>query len=338
MKKRWVEFVGIGVLTVALGACSQSAKETTTQSSKGSAYPITIENYRKAEGGTKWTKKEETFTKAPSKVMANTRPAAELLLHLGLKDRIAGVGATFGEGDPEVAAQFKELKDLGNSYISKETALSVDPDMMYGRGGLFDNQDWGIGTVDSINEMGIPTYVLESSVTGATFDSVYKDIDHLGEIFQVQPAAKKFAKQIKNREANLKEAVADNKKQTFAYLHMTDPSQVVVYAAHDESFFNDMFNIIKLDNVFKDQTGDVSEETLIETDPDVLIVGDWSTIEGSTTGTQVIEGLYKNAKLSSMKAIKNKQVYAVDYNYLFGYGYQSLTGLESLVKEMKANQ
>ncbi len=48
MKKRWAEFVGIGVLTVVLGACSQSAKETTTQSSKGSAYPITIENYSKA--------------------------------------------------------------------------------------------------------------------------------------------------------------------------------------------------------------------------------------------------------------------------------------------------
>lgn len=336
MKEKWVGIMEIGALALTLAACGQS--QSTTASSEGSTYPLTISNYTKAEGGTEWTKKDETFTKAPSKVMANTRPAAELLLHLGLKDHIAGVGATFGAADPEVADEFKELKDLGNSYISKETALSVDPDMMYGRGGLFDNQDWGNGTVDSINEMGIPTYVLESSVTGATFDSVYKDIDHLGEIFQVQDAAKKFSKEIKTRETNLKAEVENNKTQTFAYLHMSDPSQVVVYAAHDESFFNDMFKMIKLDNVFQDQTGDVSEETLIETDPDVLIVGDWSTIEGSITGKQVIEGLYSNPKLSSMKAIKNKQVYAVDYNYLFGYGYQSLTGLESLVKEMKANQ
>ena len=36
-----------------------------------------------------------------------------------------------------------------------------------------------------------------------------------------------------------------------------------------------------------------------------------------------------------MKAIKNKQIYAVDYNYLFGYGYQSLTGLEQLVDQMQ---
>ena len=91
----------------------------------------------------------------------------------------------------------------------------------------------------------------------------------------------------------------------------------------------------KLDNAFKEYSGEVSEETLIETDPDVLIVGDWSSIEGSVSGDEVIQALYKNPKLSSMKAIKNKKVYGVDYNYLFGYGYQSLTGLEKLVKEMK---
>jgi len=68
---------------------------------------------------------------------------------LGLKDQIAGVGATFGAADKEVAADYAELNDLGSDYISKETALSVDPDLIFGRGGLFDNQDWGVGTVDS---------------------------------------------------------------------------------------------------------------------------------------------------------------------------------------------
>ena len=249
--------------------------------------------------------------------------------------RIAGVGATFGVADESVAKEFKELKDLGNSYISKETALSVDPDLVYGRGGLFDNQDWGVGTVDSLNEMGIPTYVLESSITGATFDSIYSDIENLGKIFNVEDKAKSFSKEIKARQAKLEAKVKDQKTQTFAYLHMSDPSQVVVYAAHDEAFFNDIFKMIKMDNVFKDQKGDVSEETLIQTDPDVLIVGDWSSIPGSISGQEVIDALLKNPKLQSMKAIKNKKIYAVDYNYLFGYGYQSLTGLEQLVDQMQ---
>ena len=290
--------------------------------------------HSRAEGGSEWTAKDQTFAAAPKKVLANTQPAAELLLHLGLKDRIAGVGATFGAADESVAAEYAELNDLGSDYISKETALSVDPDMIFGRGGLFDNQDWGVGTVDSLNEMGIPTYVQETSVTGATFDSVYKDIENLGKIFDVPDAAAAFEQELKERQAALEEKVADKEVQTFAHLFMSDPSEVSVYAAQDESFFNSNFEMIKLDNVFKDYSGEVSVETLIETDPDVLIVGDWSTIEGSVSGEEIIKGLYDNEKLSSMKAIKNKQVYALDYNYLFGYGYQALTGLEKLVDEM----
>jgi len=325
--------VGLAMATFAMSACGTSEK-TTSSSEASQGYPVTIDNYTRAEGGTDWTKKAETFDEKPTRVVANTRPAAELLLHLGLKDQIAGVGATFGAADTSVEKEFNELKDLGNSYIGKETALSVDPDLIYGRGGLFDNQDWGVGTVDSLNDMGVKTYVLESSITGATFDSVYQDIKNTGKIFDKEAEAKTFAAEIKTREDAVKESVKDQKVQTFAYLHMSDPTQVVVYSAHDEPFFNDLFKMVKLDNVFKDQTGDVSEETLIETDPDVLIVGDWSTIKDSVSGQQVIDALYKNPKLASMQAIKNKKVYAVDYNYLFGYGYQSLTGIEELVKQM----
>lgn len=333
---KWGKMIGLGLVMMTLSACGSNDSDTaaSTSSEAASTYPLTISNFTKAEGGTEWTAKDQTFIEAPKKVLANSQPAAELLLHLGLKDRIAGVGATFGAADASVADEYAELNDLGSDYISKETALSVDPDMIYGRGGLFDNQDWGVGTVDSLNEMGIPTYVQETSVTGATFDSVYKDIENLGKIFDVPEAAAAFEQELKDRQAALEDKVADKEVQTFAHLFMSDPSVVSVYAAQDESFFNSNFEMIKLDNVFKDYSGEVSVETLIETDPDVLIVGDWSTIEGSVSGDEIIQGLYDNEKLSSMKAIKNKQAYALDYNYLFGYGYQALTGLEQLVDEM----
>lgn len=86
--------------------------------------------------------------------------------------------------------------------------------MIFGRGGLFDNQDWGVGTVDSLNEMGIPTYVQETSVTGATFDSVYQDIENLGKLFNVPEAAAAFEKELKDRQSALEEKVADKEEQT----------------------------------------------------------------------------------------------------------------------------
>ncbi|MGM0218570.1 ABC transporter substrate-binding protein [Enterococcus sp. AZ126] len=331
MKKALIlSLLGFTMLT----ACSPKEQKT-VETPKSEGYPITIQNFSKAEGAESWQKKDQTFDKAPERVLANTQPAAELLLHLGLKDKIVGVGAVFGEPDKSVEKEFNELNHLSTDYIGKEVALSVDPDLVYGRGGLFDNQDWGVGTVDTLNDMGIKTFVLNSSVTNGTFDSIYDDIDNLGKVFNVTNKADEFKSELKERQATLDKKLTKIKDdQTFAYLHTTDPAELYVYPAHNETFFNDIFKMVKLDNVFKEEKGEVSVEKLIETDPDVLIVADWQTMKGGISGEKMIDSVLKNKKLSSMKAVKNKQIYAVDYNYMFGYGYQSLEGIEKLADQM----
>ncbi|GGC89359.1 ABC transporter substrate-binding protein [Enterococcus wangshanyuanii] len=327
--------VMISLLSLAIVTGCTSKEQQSSNKETSTGYPVTVQNFTRAEGAESWQEKEQTFDKVPEKVLANTRPAAELLLHLGLKDKIAGVGAVFGAPDTAVEKDFDQLNQLSEDYIGKEMALSVDPDLVYGRGGLFDNQDWGVGTVDSLNEMGINTFVLNSSVTGGTFDSVYDDIDNLGKVFNVADKADAFKNELKERQKTLEtklEKIKDDR--TFAYIHTTDPNELYVYPAHNETFFNDIFTMVKLDNVFKDEKGEVSVEKLIETDPDVLILADWSSTKDGMTGEKMLEGIMNNAKLSSMQAIKNKQVYTMDYNYMFGYGYQSLDGIEKLADEM----
>ena len=335
MKKTLGFLVAATALVFALGGCGNQKADTQSTQASGSHYPLTIQNYTKAEGATEWKEKDQVFDKAPERILANTRPAAEFLLHLGLKDKIVGVGAVFGMDDPEVKADFDKLNHLSDDYIGKELALSVNPDLIFGRGGLFDNAEWGTGTVDSINEMGISTYVQATSTQDATFQSVYEDIDNIGQIFDVQPAADKFKQELQTREQHLKDRVKEQgKKQTFALMFMTDPNELSVYPAYGESFFNSIFDMIGMDNVLRDMQGDVSVETLIDTDPDVLIVPDWTTTTPGTKKNDMVDAIMKNEKLSSMKAVKNKQVYSVDYNYMFGYGYQALTGMELLMDEM----
>ncbi|WP_058303142.1 ABC transporter substrate-binding protein [Gorillibacterium timonense] len=350
MKKVWMTVSAL-TLMVALSACGNTTKSgssepaaTSTATAQATAvataaattpvetvtYPVTIQNFKKAEGGTTWEAKEQVFDKAPERIMANTRPAAELLLHLGLGDRIVGVGANFGAPDKSVEAEYAKLNILSDSYVGKEVTLGTNPDLVFGRGGLFDNADWGVGTVDSINSMGIKTYVLESSITGGTYNSIYKDIENAGEIFNVKEKADEFIQELKNRQEAIASKLAGIKEEkTFAYLHMSDPKQVYVYAAGKESFFNDSFKMVKLNNAFENVDGEVSVEKLIETNPDVLIIPDW---EGGAEAIK--EALYANPQLTSMKAIQNKQIYAVDYNYMFGYGYNTIDGMELLAKEM----
>ncbi|GIO41300.1 metal ABC transporter substrate-binding protein [Paenibacillus apis] len=339
MKNRFVMVSAALTLALALSACGNTAEPTGTQQSEtpapeASKYPITIQNFAKAEGGTEWEPKEQVFDKAPERVMANTRPAAELLLHLGLGDKIVGVGANFGAPDTTVEEEYSKLNILADEYVGKEVTLGTNPDLVYGRGGLFDNADWGVGTVDSLNEIGVKTYVWESSVTGGSYDSIYKDIENLGKIFDVEDKAAAFAKQLKDRQDEIASRLSSiTEQKTFAYLHMSDPNEVYVYAAQKETFFNDSFNMVKLDNIFKDTPGEVTVESLIDADPDVLIIPDWTGDD--SIGAQVLkDALYSNPKLSSMKAIKNKQIFAVDYNYMFGYSYNTIDGMERLAREM----
>lgn len=337
MKKKLLA-AAILVSMVTLSACGGAEKKAENANSDKTAYPMTIKNYGRPEATAEWKEVDQTFDKAPERIVANTRPAAELLLHLGLKDKIVGVGAVFGEPDKEVEKDFDDLHSLGKEYISKEITLGEDPDLVFGRGGLFDNAEWGNGTVNTLNDMGMKTFVLASSVTGGTYESVYEDIENLGNLFGVQENAKTFSTKLKTRQKAIQENLSAIKEEKeFALLFITDPNEVSVYGAKDETFFNDLFKMVKLNNVYAKTEGDISIEALIETDPEVLIIPDWTTT-GGVSPEEIKEALYSNAKLSSLKAIKNKQIYAVDYNYMFGYGYIGIEGMELLAKEMYPEQ
>ncbi|MBS7576745.1 MULTISPECIES: ABC transporter substrate-binding protein [unclassified Enterococcus] len=322
----------IAILFLASCSSNNQTEDKGGDSTDGkTTYPLTIENYTRAESGSKWTKKDQTFDSAPKSVVANVRPMAELLLHLGLQDSISGVGGVFGEADESVADQFSKLKNLGDSYISQEVTLSANPDLVFGRSGLFDNAEWGTGTVDSLNEMGINTYVMATSVNGGTFDSIYDDLDNLGKIFNVQEKASSFASEIKARQDKLEDSLSGIKTQkTFAYIHSNDPENISVYSLKDESFTLSLFKMLKMKHVFNDvDETELNVEALIEADPDILIIPTWDETDGAQ---KMVEGLLSSSKVSSLKAVKNKAIYIMDYNYLFGYSYQSLDGVEQLAK------
>lgn len=115
----------LGVSVITLAACgndqASNTKATSSQSAK-TVYPLKIKNYKKVvssntSGDPTWPESTQTFTHAPKKMVANTRPMAELLLHLGLEKSIAGVGATFGDKDTSVEKEFNRLKNLGDNDV-----------------------------------------------------------------------------------------------------------------------------------------------------------------------------------------------------------------------------
>lgn len=292
------------------------------------AYPLTVSNYKTENGA--WVANEQIFEKAPERVVANTQGAAELLIRLGLTDKIVGVAALFGSVPEDIAEEFKKIPVLADSYVGKEVTIGASPDLVMGRGGLFEDADWGVGTVSSLNEMGIKTYVQRTSVTDASLDSLYEDIAQLGEIFNVQGNAAAYIEKLKVRENALK-ARASAEPINYASFFDNGDGTIGIYNGNGDTFIESAMSLINMHNMLINETGTLSLEKLIEINPDVMIISKYA---GGIDPQQTIEKLLANKQVQSVNAVKNKKIYVIDFNNFWGYGDSIFTGVETLADDM----
>lgn len=292
-------------------------------------YPFTVSNFTIKDGT--WQKKDQVFDSAPSRVAATTQPVAELLIRLGLTDKIAGVAALYGATPDDLTEEFSKIPVLSNDYAGKEITLGANPDFIIGRADLYADADWGVGTIDDLNDIGIHTYALNTCRQGANLEDLYKDISEIGAIFNVSGKAKEFSDSLKERVSNLTESLSSVEEPlTYAYANLTDGA-ISIYAGSTDTFQNDALNLMKLDNAFKDASGEINQEQLLATNPDVLLV---SYYNGGPDPNEIIEQMYQIDALQSLSAIQNKRIYVIDYNQFWAYGYQIFDGVENLAKEI----
>ncbi|MFE6076359.1 ABC transporter substrate-binding protein [Paenibacillus sp. NPDC057886] len=291
-------------------------------------YPLTVSNYTTENGA--WVAKEQTFDKAPERVVANTQGAAELLVRLGLTDKIVGVAALFGNVPEDIADEFNKIPVLAEGYVGKEVTIGASPDLVMGRGGLFEDADWGVGTVNSLNDMSIKTYVQNTSVTGASLDSLYQDITELGEIFNVQANAAAYVGQLKVREEALK---ARASAETINYASFSDNGDgtIGIYNGNGDTFIENAMSLINMHNMLINEEGTLSLERLIEMNPDVMII---SRYAGGIDPKETIEKLLANKQVQNINAVKNKKIFIIDFNNFWGYGDSIFTGVEALADDM----
>lgn len=351
LKKLMIYAASMALATVVLVGCSSNTSNTPSTATPtisqeaeensdtpkaevtpdaSTTYPLTVSNYKVTDGT--WTSKDQTFHQTPQRVVANTQTTAELLIHLGLTERIVGVAAIFSESAEDIAADFAKIPVLSNDYVGKEPVLGANPDLVIGRWDLFADESWGVGTVDSLNELGMNTYILNACRLGATLDDLYKDIKELGEVFHVQENATTFSESLKAREEQLRTKLSGIKENlTYGYVFNVADGALSIYSGSTDTYQNDALSLIKLDNAFGDATGEVNLEQLIETNPDVLLVAYYN---GGANPEETIQEIYNIPSIQSLSAIQNKRVFAIDYNHFWSYGYQIFDGVEHLASDL----
>jgi iron complex transport system substrate-binding protein len=315
------------LLTLALTACGKAPADDTAQDgaqdaategqqvedqkpSEAVAFPLTLDNYAiPAEGGT-WQHYEVTFDEAPQRIVANTQAAAEFLIKLGLGDRIVGVGALYGEVEPDVKDEFDKLTVLSQAYLTQEQTLGAEPDLVFGRGDVFNATEYGVGSVENLNRLGIKTYLMHSTRDGATLKDLYRDIDEMSALFGVEDVAQAFKAELETRVKALVASYGGAEEKDYCFLVPTAEGSYSIFAGPRMSMQEELLESIGLVSVASDIMMTVSDEQLVGLDPDVILILAYTGVDSDAAR----DGLLTRETLQTVRAVEDKAVFALDFS------------------------
>ena len=146
-------------------------------------YPVTVETYDQNGEIV-----EQTFEACPERVVSISQANTELLIALGLTDKIVATAHRFSPVYERMADEYNSIPFIAESgYPSKEVVLDQKPDLIVGWGSLFAED--ALGAVSDWHERGVHTYLMNNTVSGLgnrTVDFLYDDIEKLGQIFDIE--------------------------------------------------------------------------------------------------------------------------------------------------------
>lgn len=267
-----------------------------------SGYPLAIDNC-----GT-----EVTFEQSPERVVTIKSSTLELLLALGLEDRIVGAAFTDGPVPDEYADAAAGIEILSDRVPSQEATLAAEPDLVFA-GWESNLTAEGAGDRAVLEQLGVHTYVAPAACRGdgdrpdpLTFDGVFAGFEEAGEIFGVTDAA---AELVADQRAAL-EAIGPSDAGLTALWYSSGDDQPFVGAGTGAPQM--IMEAAGLENVVgdvQDSWTSLSWEAVVDANPDVIVLVDaaWNTAESK------IAKLEGNPATAAMPAVQQGRYVIVDF-------------------------
>ncbi len=280
---------------------SASSPATEDAATETATYPVTVDNCGFAL----------TVESAPERIVTVKSTTTELLLSLGLGDRIVGAAFLDGDIDLPYTDDVPEVEVLSDFLPGQEAALALEPDMIFG-GWESNFSAEGVGERDVLAERGIGSYVAPSACKEEgympdplTFDELFAEIEEAGAVFGATEAASEL---VAAMQADLDSVVADDRGLTALWYSSGDDSPYVGASLGAPQMMMDAAGLTNVVNV-DDTWTSVTWESVVAADPDVIVLIDasWNTAESK------IEALEANAATASLSAVENERYVIVPF-------------------------
>ncbi|MCA0962943.1 ABC transporter substrate-binding protein [Salipiger bermudensis] len=330
----------MNISTLALTATALVLSVASAQAE--TTYPLTIENCGQSV----------TFEKAPQNAVALGQNSAEIMLMLGLEDRMAATAFWPNDVLPELAEANDEVELLTVEFPTLESVLSKQPDFVAAMLVTLLGPDSKVAKREDFERLGIPTYLSPSacSVTevstdiyGArdelwTMDQLYKEIDDMARIFDVAERGEAVIADLKGREAALRERFEDREDLTFLFWFSSPSPEDDAYLAGGNGPSTYIADLLGGSNAVKAESEwpTLGWEGIMATDPTVIVAAQvdrerWSLDEAENK----IAFLESDPIVSQMEAVQKGRIVVMP-GAATNASIQTLYGAEIVAEQIDA--
>lgn len=297
---------------VLLTACQPAGSAERIPASVAAAghttYPLTVQNC-----GVR-----VTFDKPPQRAVSLYQASTEILLSLGLADRMVGTSTWFDPVLPNLASDNARVPRLADNDPSLETVLATEPDLVTSAS-AHTFTPAVVAERTRFAQLGIPTYQSPSVCTGTTvdgetvtrtapleMDTLFREIEELAAIFDVPQRGTELLAELRRRVAAVPAVTAPHPTVAFWFSGLRTP-----YLAGCCSAPGMYARELGVTNVFADAREDwpeVSWESLADRDPDVLVLADLNRrrVDGDALDAK-LRFLESNPVTRNLTAVRNKR-------------------------------
>lgn len=277
-----------------------------------------------------------TYEVAPQRAVTLNQQATEIMLALGLEDRMVGTAYR----DDEILPRWREAYDtvpvLAEKYPAREVVILIEPDFLFaGFRSAF--SDDNLGAQAEWNALGVGTYLVDASCelthpkdVPLTTAPVLTDIRVIGDIFGVEERAAELITQI---EESLEVAAANN---------VGEGRRAFIFDSGDETPYSIgccgspalLLKSVGLVNIAADVEGrwvNLSWERIVTDNPEIIVLID------ATASTAAEKRAYMEADpvLSQLDAVREGRFVIVPFSQTI-LGMQFADGVANLAAQLEA--
>ena len=234
-----------------------------------------------AEGAitvTDMTGREITLDGPAERIVALSAADCEILFALGAGDLLVGRGEYCDY--PEEVLDIPSVESGAETNI--EEIIALEPHVL-----LMSSMAQTTEQVEALENAGIHVVVSDAQ----DIEGVYESVSIIGKLTGKEKEAEEITESMKESFAELEEKAAQKKDQEGASIYFeVSPLEYGLWAAGKGTFMNEIADMLGLENIFADVDGwgEVSEEQVIERNPDYIVTITMYFGEGPTPEEEIM--------------------------------------------------